>query len=85
MQLENTSKPTERKRHAPHVQQPLSAAENPDALLQARTVQALVGIGKSTLFTMVRDGRFPQPVRRGPRWTRWRAGNVTAWLKAQGA
>lgn len=83
MQVENTAKPPAK--HTPHKAQPLDAVNHPDAQLQAATVAALTGRGKSTLYSMVRAGTFPAPVKHGQRCTRWRAGDVTAWLKAQAA
>ncbi|MBA3590633.1 AlpA family transcriptional regulator [Methylibium sp.] len=65
------------------ITQPLYAADVPDALLKLATVQALTGLGKTTLYTLVSRQQFPQPIRRGTRCTRWRAGDVTAWLQAQ--
>ena len=86
MKLENAAKPTTAYTpHKPHIPQPISAASHPDALLQAPVVQTLLGIGKSTLFAMVREGRFPRPIKISARCTRWKAGEVTAWLKSQGA
>lgn len=70
-------------KHAPHKLQPVSAAENPDALLQINTVSALAGLGRSTIYRLVSEDKFPQPIKRGLRCTRFRAGDVTAWLKAQ--
>ena len=63
--------------------QPLHAAEVPDALLTLPTVQALTGLGKSTIYEKSGAGLFPQPVRLGSRCTRWKAGDVQAWLRAQ--
>lgn len=70
-------------KHAPHKPQPVTAAECEDALLQIITVGALTGLGRSTVYKRVADGQFPQPIKLGLRCTRWRAGDVTAWLKAQ--
>lgn len=73
-------------KHAPHLAQPITAADNPDALLQIRTVAALIGGGKSTVYSRVsKDPTFPRPIRLGTRCTRFRAGDVIAWLKAQAA
>ena len=80
MQVENDLKTTAK--HSPHKAQPLSAADHPDALLQVATVSALTGRGVSTIHSMVRAQKFPAPIRNGLRCTRWRAGDVTAWLKA---
>ena len=71
-------------KHAPHQIQPLSAAENPDALLQIQTVASLLGCGRSTIYHLGhKDLTFPKPIKRGLRCTRFRAGDVVAWLKAQ--
>lgn len=70
-------------KHGPHKPQPVAAAECDDALLQFHTVTALVGLGRSTIYRLVAEGQFPQPIKRGLRCTRFRAGDVTAWLKAQ--
>ena len=72
-------------KHSPHKAQPLSAADHPDAMLQVATVSALTGRGASTIHGMVRAQKFPAPIKSGLRCTRWRAGDVTAWLKAQAA
>ena len=63
--------------------QPLNAAEFPDALLKIATVQALTGLGRTTLYAKTSAGEFPRPVRLGARCTRWRASDVQAWLRLQ--
>ncbi|MDZ5457897.1 helix-turn-helix transcriptional regulator [Azohydromonas lata] len=65
--------------------QPLQAAENPDALLLVQTVTALTGMSTSTLYRKMAADQFVQPIRLGTRCTRWRAGDVTAWLRQQAA
>jgi prophage regulatory protein len=65
-------------------QQPMEAVTVPDALLRIQTVTALTGLSVSTIYRLVAAGTFPQPRRLGARCTRWRAGDVTAWLAAQG-
>jgi prophage regulatory protein len=64
--------------------QPLHAAQIADALLRLPTVQAITGLSKTTIYTLVSRNEFPRPIRRGSRCTRWRAGDVSAWLQAQG-
>lgn len=64
--------------------QPLSAAQITDALLRLATVQAVVGLSKTTIYTLVARREFPQPIRLGIRCTRWRSGEVAAWLQGQG-
>lgn len=62
--------------------QPLHAAEIADALLKLQTVQALTGLGKTSIYERIKTGEF-KPVRLGCRCTRFRAGDVQAWLQAQ--
>ena len=72
-------------KHAPHKPQPVAAAENPDALLQISTISALTGLGRSTIYKKSAEGTFPKLIKIGQRCTRGRAGDITAWLKAQAA
>jgi prophage regulatory protein len=63
--------------------QPLHAAQIADALLRLTTVQALTGLSKTTIYAKAATGELT-PIRLGRRCTRWKAGDVTAWLQAQG-
>lgn len=40
------------------------------------TILAHVPVGKSTWWEGVRSGRFPQPIKLGPRITAWRAEDI---------
>jgi prophage regulatory protein len=62
--------------------QPIEAASNPAALLRLDTVLALTGLGRSTLYARIKEGRFPEPIRQGTRCSRWRAASVTSWLES---
>ena len=64
--------------------QPLHAAQLADALLKMQTVTALTGLSASSIYRLVTAGEL-KPIRRGTRCTRFRAGDITAWLRAQGA
>lgn len=64
-------------------QQPLHAAQVADALLRLRTVEAITGLSRSTIYARLKAGNFVEPVRLGARCTRFRAGDVQAWLAAQ--
>lgn len=78
-------RPTTKRRPLPKTavqKQPFEAAAHPAALLRLSTVQALTGLGRSSIYDKARTGTFPQPVKIGTRCTRWRAGAVMAWLKA---
>ena len=56
----------------------------PDALLRLPQVLARVPVGRSTLWQMVRESRFPKPIKLGPMTTAWRASDVDAWIEAAG-
>lgn len=64
--------------------QPLHAALLADALLKMQTVTAITGLSSSSIYRLVAAGEL-RAIKRGPRCTRFRAGDVNAWLRAQGA
>ncbi|MDM0043753.1 AlpA family phage regulatory protein [Variovorax dokdonensis] len=63
--------------------QPVEAASNPAALLRIETVQALTGLGRSSIYARVKEGSFPHQISLSTRCSRWRAGDVAAWLESQ--
>jgi prophage regulatory protein len=63
--------------------QPLHAAQLAEALLRVPTVEAITGLSRSTIYAKLASKTFPEPVRLGTRCTRFRAGDVQAWLAAQ--
>jgi excisionase family DNA binding protein len=38
-----------------------------------------VGLGRSTIYRWIDDGRFPGPIEIGPGCVRWREDEVEAW------
>ena len=46
-------------------------------------IPPLVPVGKSTLWAWVKAGKFPVPVKLGPRTTVWRVADVRSWLEKQ--
>lgn len=63
--------------------QSLHALQIAEALLKIQTVIAVTGRSESTIRRRVAEGKFPQPVKDGTRCTRWVAGDVANWLRAQ--
>lgn len=63
--------------------QPLAALSVPDALLRIDVVRAATGLSSSSLYRKLAAKQFPAPIRMGSRCTRWRAGDISAWLRAQ--
>jgi len=62
---------------------------NPDRLLRINELippkstgkPPLVPVSRSTWWAGVKSGRFPQPVKLGPRTTCWKAGEIKALLE----
>lgn len=65
--------------------QSLHVVEIADAMLKKETVIAVAGISESSIYRKVAAGTFPAPIKDGARCTRWRAGDVTDWLRAKAA
>lgn len=46
-------------------------------------VLKLIPVGKSTLWAGVKSGRFPAPVKLGPRVSAWRREDIQAWIESR--
>lgn len=51
-----------------------------DRILRRHEVQRLVGVGSTKLYELIREGRFPPPVRLTGRTVGWRESEVQAWI-----
>ncbi|GIV53473.1 MAG: hypothetical protein KatS3mg038_3994 [Candidatus Kapaibacterium sp.] len=49
-------------------------------LVRAHELAAMLGVCRHTIYHWVRNGRFPQPLKIGPRATAWRLEDVERWL-----
>ncbi|BBE51744.1 Phage transcriptional regulator [Ferriphaselus amnicola] len=54
-------------------------------LLRLSEVLALVRLGKTTLYQLVKDGDFPAPIKISRRATAWRSEDVSNWVKTREA
>ncbi|WP_020563886.1 helix-turn-helix transcriptional regulator [Methylosarcina fibrata] len=45
-------------------------------------IPALIPVSKSTWWQGVKDGRFPRPVKLGPRTTAWKTEDILALIKS---
>ena len=63
--------------------QPLHAADNADALLKLKTLQALAGLGKTSIYQRINAGELTV-VRIGKRCTRVTGGEAKRFLQALG-
>ena len=53
-------------------------------LLRINQVLAIVPIGRSSWWEGCRTGRYPKPVKLGPRTTVWRAEDIVAFIENLG-
>ena len=51
-----------------------------DRLLNRAEVETKTGLGRSTIYRVMREGLFPVPIRVGPRAVRWPEHELAAWL-----
>ena len=60
----------------------MSAVEVGEAerLLRLVEVKRRVGLGKTMIYEMIADGRFPKPYKITPAAARWSAREVDAWI-----
>ena len=54
-----------------------------DRLMRRSEVEGRVGLSRTSIYRLMRQGRFPEPVRVGPKAVRWPASEVEAWLAAR--
>jgi prophage regulatory protein len=52
----------------------------PERLIRQPEVLRRIGISKSTLWSWVGTGRFPAPVKLGPRAVAWSENAVQSWI-----
>lgn len=72
----------ESQRTTTRTHQPIESATHPAALLRLSTVQALTGLGRSSIYARIKAKAFPEPLRQGARCSRWRAADVNRWLES---
>jgi prophage regulatory protein len=53
-------------------------------LMGLKDVLKLVGISRATLYRYTNEGRFPAPVKIGPRRIVWRASDLNSWFAQLG-
>lgn len=51
-------------------------AEKKDRLLRLNQVLDIIPVAPSTWWLGVKEGRFPQPIKLGPRTTAWRESEI---------
>lgn len=49
-------------------------------ILRIDDVIAMTGLGRTTIYGMLKHGTFPKPVKLGARAVGWREADVGAWI-----
>lgn len=52
-----------------------------EKLLTRKEVEHIIGLKRSTIYDWMRSGRFPRPMRLGPKAVRWRQSDITTWME----
>lgn len=55
-----------------------------DRLIPLAEVMRIVGLGRTAIYGMIRDGQFPKQVKPRPRASRWIEREVMEWINACG-
>ena len=45
--------------------------------------QGLIGVGQTTIYEWVKQGRFPAPIKLSPTVSVWRVEDIRAWIEQQ--
>lgn len=51
-----------------------------EAFLRLPNVLALVGLSRASVYAKIAERRFPGPIKLGTHASRWRMGDIRAWL-----
>lgn len=55
-----------------------------DSLITQTDVLTILRISRTSWWRGVKDGRYPQPIKLGPRMNRWRAGTIRELVRGTG-
>ena len=58
-----------------------STTPSADRLIDLKEVEHLTGIKKATIYSYMRKGKFPKPIKIGKRAVRWSYVAVTEWIE----
>lgn len=63
-----------------HLSPPATAKPEPERLLALPEVEQQTSLKKTSIYGLIRDGKFPPPIRLTRRASRWPASQVQAWI-----
>jgi predicted DNA-binding transcriptional regulator AlpA len=54
-----------------------------DRLVAIAEVQAMLGVGKATIYRWIEKADFPKALKLGPQVRRWRKGDIEQWVASR--
>lgn len=64
----------------PRAGQVTVSSEKPGKLLRLPAVMAMAALGRSSIYSAVKSGNFPAPVRLSARAVAWREEDISRWV-----
>ena len=55
--------------------------EPPDRFVKLDEVKGWVGLGKSMIYRLIQEGKFPAPYKLSPLASRWSDREIAAWIE----
>ena len=59
----------------------MTPSDEPDRLLKIDEVKRRVGLGKTMIYRLIQDGKFPAPYKISPFAARWSNNEIVAWIE----
>lgn len=56
--------------------------ESPNDLLRQKEVSKLTGLSRTTIYTLIQRGDFPNSIKLSTRRVAWRRGDIWEWIKS---
>jgi prophage regulatory protein len=63
------------------MEEPTNSEDLPMRFLRLPAVMEMTDMPRTTLLAKVRAGKFPAPVKDGPKYTAWPLHEVVAWMR----
>jgi prophage regulatory protein len=57
--------------------------ESGEMLLRIKDVEQRIGLRRSKIYGLIRDGDFPPPLKLGRRTSAWVASEIDSWVRRQ--
>ena len=56
------------------------SSESPERFIRLHEVSRRVGLGKSMIYVLIKQKRFPSPYKISPSMARWSEREIVAWI-----